>query len=79
MPLNLYVSPVEGVPQWFVATDHEGLSFSGCFEWAKDPNAPDDLRQAGYRLGYGEEVSSWRAATRDECMRVAWEALYRGD
>lgn len=74
MPVNLYVCPREGLPHWWKATDHDGLSFSGSFPWALAPVPPDDLRDAGNRLCFGEEVATWRPAGRDEAVCLVWDA-----
>jgi hypothetical protein len=72
---DLYVAPVDGVAQWWVATDHDGATFMGWFEGASRMFPPEDLREDGYQLGFEASAAplTWRPATREEAVAVVWE------
>ena len=76
--VNLYVSPVEGVPHWWIATNHDGLSFSGSFPWALRDAPEDEARHAGYQVAFEPQPAFWREATRDESVVLVWDNAVSG-
>lgn len=77
MPIDVYVAPAasDGPPSWWQITDHDGLSVAGSFPWASSEMPPDEIRFDGYRVPYGEAVTTWRPATRDECAAALWASV----
>ena len=77
MPFNLYVSPVDGTPQWWKCVNSDGVTFGGAFEWAKSGGPPmDEARCDGYYLdGRKSQSKHWRESTRDEAAAALYGVL----
>lgn len=67
-PCNLFVSPVEGVPSWWVSSGADTVSIHGKFPHEKHYGPKDEARIDSYRLYYGETSPHWREATREEAI-----------